>query len=237
LEWIANANKKYKVKELFDALLSDLLQAIKNNESFISSFADYKDFIITKSKEKITFLFKNFYNLLQERDKQTWLKFDQVLKNRVCFWLFKKGITKNDVIESLYQEAQSIFVQNMANGKLVFEDSRFLKSYIFKIINLKLFDYYREAKNNQSIEPIEKVMGYSDNYNQCILDLDKTTIKEKLLGNLNKLETKILTDVFFNDEKLKDIAKKLDISEANCRVIKHRALAKLEKPAKQLGYF
>ena len=236
LDWIADKNEICSRKVLFDDLFSDLIQKIKHNRETISTFSEYKDFLISKANEKISKLFQNYFDLLSDNDKKAWLIFDELLKKRIKFWLIKKGFTYIELHEQLYQDAQIVFLNKLQKKELDFKDSRLLKSYIFKTINLKLFEYQRKNKEQFSVNAIDIEQDYSDNYNQVIPDLDKEMFIPNLFKDLNEQEKNILFEVFFIEEKLKDIAKKLDIKEVYCRVIKHRALAKLEKPASLYGY-
>ena len=129
------------------------------------------------------------------------------------------------------------FWRKRKKKQLYFENSRFLKSYLFKIIHLKLYESQREKKIELSIDDYENTIDDADNYSTYLTNIDKKEIKQQLFNHLNETEKKILTEVYFNGEKLKEIAQKLNISEANCRVIKHRALTKLEGTAKQMGYY
>ena len=185
LDWIADKNEICNRKVLFDDLFSNLIQKIKHNRETISTFSEYKDFIISKANEKISMLFQNYFDLLYDNDKKAWPIFDELLKKR---------------------------------------------------INLKLFEYQRKNKEQFSVNAIDIEQDYSDNYNQVIPDLDKEKFIPNLFKDLNEFEKKILFEVYFKEEKHKDIAKKLNITEANCRVIKHRALAKLENSASLYGY-
>jgi RNA polymerase sigma factor (sigma-70 family) len=235
LEWIANENGLIDKQILYNNLLESFIKEIELNDNAFDLFIDYKAFIISKSEDKIISLFKNFYNLIVRKDKKVWLRFDEVLKLRVKMWLIKKGISI-DTIEALYQDAQSVFIEKIGKGELSFENSRFLKSYLFKIIQLKILEFRREKLAAQFTENREHTMDEDDYYDPYLTDIDKEELKEQLFNQLNEKEKSILIDVYFNGEKLKDIANKLNMNETNCRVTKLRALAKLEGTAKNMGY-
>ncbi len=236
LDWIAGKDEICSRKVLFDDLFSDIIQKITYRQETISTFSEYKDFIISKANEKIPRLFQNYFDLLYRNDKKVWLTFDILLKRRIKFWLIKKGFSDIELQEQFYQEAQVVFLNKLQKNELFFKDSGLLKSYIFKIINLKLFEYYREKKKNLFFNTNDFEPDYFDNYDQYIPESDKEKFISNLFKDLNESEKNILFEVFFKEEKLKNIAEKLNITEVNCRVIKHRALAKLEKPARLHGY-
>ena len=236
ISWIADKEGICCPSKFFDYLFAVLLHKVKYKRETICTFHEYKEFIISIANKKISKLFHNYYYLLFKNDKRAWKEFDKLLKIRIKCWLNKKGFPDVYLYEQFYQEAQLIFLNKLHKDELYFKDSRLLKSYIFKIINMKLLEFHREKKNVvfTNINYIE--LDFSDDFNQNIHELDKEQLILNLFKNLNKLEKSILFEVFFMENKLKDIAKKLELTEANCRVIKHRALVKLEKPANLYGY-
>jgi len=236
INWIADEKGVCCANILFDELFSGLLHKTKHNNESINTFSEYKHFLISIANEKISKLFKNYLNLLFNNDKRAWLEFDKLLKKRIKYWLSKKGYTNIVLYEQLYQDAQIVFLEKLKTKEINFKDSRLLKSYIFKIVNLKLFEFQRKNSKLLPLDYAEIERIPADNYDQYIPEIDKSTFVPNLFKDLNQLERNILFEVFYKEEKLKDIAKKYNISEANCRVIKHRSLAKLEKPASLYGY-
>jgi RNA polymerase sigma factor (sigma-70 family) len=235
LDWIANENGLIDKQIFYDNLLESFIKEIELNDIAFDLFIDYKAYIISKSEDRIKSLFNNFYDLIVRKDKKVWLRFDEILKLRVKMWLIKKGILI-DTIEALYQDAQTVFIEKIGKGELSFENSRFLKSYLFKIIQLKILELQREKIAAKFTENVENTMDDGDNYDPYLTDIDKEELKQQLFNQLNEREKSILIDVYFNGEKLKDIANKLNMKETNCRVTKLRALAKLEGTAKNMGY-
>lgn len=236
ISWIADKNGICCPGKFFDYLFSISLRKVKYNSETICTFHEYKEFVISIANKKIPELFQNFLTLLLNNDKKAWFEFDKLLKLRIKYWLNKKGFPDVYLYEQFYQEAQLIFLNNLNKNELYFKDSRLLKSYIFKIINIKLLEFQRERKNVVFTNTNDVELGFSDDFNKYVHELDKELLIPNLFKSLNKMEKNILFEVFFMGNKVKDIAKKLEITEANCRVIKHRALLKLEKPAIIYGY-
>jgi RNA polymerase sigma factor (sigma-70 family) len=235
LEWIANENGLIDKLIFYNDLLECFIKEIELNDNAFDLFIDYKAFIISKSEDKIKSVFNNFYELIVRKDKKVWLKFDEILKLRVKMWLIKKGISIDD-IGQLYQDAQTVFIEKIGKGGLSFENSRFLKSYMFKIIQLKILEIRRNKISIQFAESLDYAVENVDIYDHYMTDIDKDVLKQQLFNQLNEQEKSILIDVYFKGEKLKEIANKLNMSEVYCRVTKHRALAKLEGTAKNMGY-
>jgi len=236
INWLASKGGLFSASNFFEQLYTNLLSEITNESSSIESFIKYKKFITEKSIDESRPLFQEFYTLLKNNNHNCWQIFDKLLKIRVKCWLIKKGIKDELLIDSLYQDAQTIFIKKMAKKELSFDDSRLLKSYIFKIINLKLFEHNRKNNTAQLHDNQETGLINMCASDQYLSKMDKHEINNKLLSNLDDREKIILKEVFFNGEKLKNIALKLNITEVNCRLIKHRALVKLEGPARNLGY-
>jgi RNA polymerase sigma factor (sigma-70 family) len=60
-------------------------------------------------------------------------------------------------------------------------------------------------------------------------DSDLISLIGSKIAELSTIERQIITQAFWNDRKLNEIAEELRISSENCRVIKHRALRKLAR--------
>ncbi|NJO89868.1 MAG: sigma-70 family RNA polymerase sigma factor [Chloroflexia bacterium] len=219
----------------FEQLFIEVKNVLLNNK--FNDFRDYKDFILEKSLELSNPAFQNFINLIKCKNEQCWLIFDKILKKRIESWLVKKGVFNKDLIDTVYQDAQTLFVLKLKSGNLFFENSRALKSYLFKIINLKLYEQYRERKETEPADKLGLDEEYADHFETYLSAIERKEIeKHLLLRKLNFKEKTILVEFFFYEKRMKDIAKKLNISEVNCRLIKHRALARLEGKAKMMGY-
>ncbi len=234
IDWLATKKGILSVSDFFEQLHIEVKNELLNNK--VNNFGNYKELILVKSLELSNPAFQNFLELIKSKDEQCWQVFNEFLKKRVKNWLVKKGVFNKDLIETVYQDAIILFVLKLESGNLLFENSRALKSYIFKIINLKLYEQYREKKETELPKNPELNEDYADHFESYLSTVEREEIEKHLLSKLSIREKSILVEFFFYGKKMKDIAKELNISEVNCRLIKSRALSKLKKKAKKLGY-
>ena len=134
--------------------------------------------------------------------------------------------------EQVYYDALATFSQALKHKKLYFQASKNLKSYIFRIAELKMHEVTRENRKQDKMTDFEmsKELSIIDELYDDELDMKV----KNLMALLERLEREILIGNFFYNEKLKVIADRLRISEENCRVIKFRALQKMRSMAKEL---
>ena len=127
--------------------------------------------------------------------------------------------------EQVYYDALVVLKQAVNKNKLDFTASKNLKSYVFKIAELKIMEMNRENKRHEKISNSELPEDFflPDEVYDEELDLKL----ERLILLLEIHEHEILISNYFHNENLKTIALRLGISEENCRVIKFRALKKL----------
>lgn len=236
IEWIADKNGIVDQNYFYQNLFLEFKTKIDQSIDLFKSFIEYKEFLLKQADAHINDLFSEFYKFLTENNPNVWKVFNKVLKTRVYSWLIKKGISNHDQIETLYQEAQTVFLEKREKNNLNFENSRFLKSYIFKIIHFKILENYNSERKFDKLDNLTEKIDDADIFHQSLSESDKNELNLHLFRDLNELEKTIIIGVYFYDEKLKEIAIKLKISEVNCRVIKHRALIKLEGKVRQLGY-
>lgn len=233
LDWVAFEKEICLRKNLFELIFEKFVRDHNGNLQNISSFSEYKKNLISISEELINEMFKNYFNLLEDDHTKAWTVFDRILKVRINNWLYKKGYSNNELHSQFYQDAQTVFCEKINKEDLSFSNSRLLKSYFFKIIQLKLYEYNRDKRKTVYVELKETNIDDSEKIDPVIYDSEEKKYFKKMINSLKDIEKKILVDLYFHENKLRDIANKLGITESNCRVIKHRALAKLEKSARK----
>jgi len=102
-------------------------------------------------------------------------------------------------------------------------------SWLYRIANNTVIDYYRTWKNNQSLETTkEEALTETPNFDD---QLDKRLNLKIIKTAINKLEQdqqSVLIMKFVDDLSNKEIAEILEKSEGAIRVIQHRALKQLK---------
>ena len=194
----------------------------------IDKYQEYKEVILKYTNEIVTGQFKGFYNLITVNDSVAWRRVNERLFIYAAKWLSDKKIVA-DIAREIFQESMLTFLEKIAAKKLCFETSRDLKSYYFRILELKTFEYYRKKMqhNKRSTEmeldhlltPFEEERSEAD---------DRYYYIEKAMhDSISKDERYILKHYYFHEEKLSNIAKALHISDGNCRLKKYHALRRI----------
>ncbi|HLD27475.1 MAG TPA: RNA polymerase sigma factor [Patescibacteria group bacterium] len=105
---------------------------------------------------------------------------------------------------------------------------RSFQSWMYKIARNLVIDYYRSRER----EELPLIYQEEEIQSEVKVDPDKNLDKdflEKVLLNLNVEVREIITLRFIEELSIKEIAKIVDKSPANVRVIIHRALKELNK--------
>lgn len=189
--------------------------------------------------------FTNFMTKLSRKDNASWKALYNVLEDAIKHWLrFKyKAATNIDsgLIDEIYQDAMAALFEVITNEKsndVYFQEYKNLKSYAIGIAKFKANEAIRKSLKFKAADNSEQEIDAFDTGNNFDTKdftdeyADKELVK-KLLNTLDPLEKEILTR-FSRGEKLISIAKKVDISQQNCRIIKFRALKKLSSDFKVL---
>lgn len=125
-----------------------------------------------------------------------------------------------------------VFVKAWKNWKNFKPD--YLQAWLYKIASNVLVDYWRSKKNKKDVSLEQSIdEGNEPSYDENLIEkIDKDDEIKKLNHALNSLP-KNLKDVavlrFIEEMKASQVAKILNISEVNVRVLQHRALLKLKE--------
>jgi RNA polymerase sigma factor (sigma-70 family) len=232
--WVANEAEMAKSKrQIFDDIFRIIHEKIILTKPFIGNFRELKEIILQSVTSYMNNGFKEFMSLLSERQERAWWRLDQDLKTRMIFWLVTAKKCSLTQAEQLYYDSLAVLTESIKRNKLDFSASRNLKSYVFRIADLKLMEMYREFKKKENImttELPENIVLIDEIYDE---ELDVKI--DKLISVLENLEREILIGNYFHNENLKTISSRLCISEENCRVIKFRALKKLRIMLKHMN--
>lgn len=226
--WVSDGISIPKDKTQFYDEIFRLIRE-KFNESLpqFRNFKEFKEFILALSTSYIHDGFRNFMLLLPRNHERAWWRLDKDLKSKVVYWLI--SVKRSNLLEAeqVYYDALVVFTQAVNQKKLDFPESKNLKSYIFRIAELKMMEMDREKHKQENISNSEIYKNLS-----LVDELYDEEIDLKIEGLMLSLETQereILFSNFFHNENLKVIASRLGITEENCRVIKFRALKKMRK--------
>lgn len=219
--------------QFFDEIFLFFREKYINNLPQFQSFKELKELILTFSNSFIRDGFGNFLPLLPLNHKKAWWRLDKDLKTKMVYWLVSERRSNLIEAEQVYYDALAIFSQALKKKDLDFQASKNLKSYIFRIAEIKMLEVARENRKQDKMTDFEmcKELSIIDELYDKELDMKV----ESLMALLEEQEREILFSNFFYNEKLNVIAERLRISEENCRVIKFRALQKMRSLAKELN--
>ena len=176
--------------------------------------------------------FPFFLKFLLQNHDLAWASIHKILYSRCYGWIRKKGISDSEHINILFNESIERFYEKLINGKQQFNNAANLKSYFFRILELRILEYYRENKRHAHLEldnyetrkiPFEQDVIYN------ITNKEESKKIQVAIRRLSEIERAIIVGYYYENTNLKDIADELGKSEENIRVLKHRSLKKLMK--------
>ncbi len=163
--------------------------------------------------------FSGFVIQLRKNDREAWKALDFVLQRVLKNWLRRK-VGNNILIEEIYQISLTKFLVLLETSE--FENFHKLKSFIFSIAEKTMKEVLRnntrEERLHEDKEDVKNIYAF----------IEEKDVAALIENHLNSQEKKILVEYFHHGNPLKNIAAQLNITEENCRVIKHRALKKLK---------
>lgn len=172
-----------------------------------------------------------FYRL-KDRDRDAFVRaYDQYFDDIYRFIYFKVGNKEDaeDLCSSVFLKAWD-HIQN--NSISEYET---LKALFYKVARNAVIDHYRKKSNNQTLSldtEIENGDDYLDEKadigNAMDLKMDVDLVKLKLMELKDEYRETIVLR-FINDMDIADMAKILDKTKGNVRVLIHRSLEALKK--------
>jgi RNA polymerase sigma factor (sigma-70 family) len=219
--------------QFFDEIFGLFKEKYSNSLPQFLTFKEFKECILSFSNSYISNGFIHFKLLLPQNHRKAWWRLDKDLKTKMVFWLLSEKRSNSLEAEQVYYNSLDAFSQALKQKKLDFQASNNLKSYIFRIAELKMYEIGRENRKHAKITGIEmpKDLSLIDE----IYDVEIDIKIENLMTMLEEQEREILFSNYFHGDNLKVIAQRLKISEENCRVIKFRALKKMKKLAIEMN--
>lgn len=169
---------------------------------------------------------RRLVNLAAE-DKKAFAKLYEMYSERIKSYLRIK--LNGD--ESTAEDITSItFEKALKNIKSFKWQGISFSSWLYKIANNSLVDYYRRQNSHKTVQLVH------DNYPDKNQDVEDRSIRydsdsriKSLLSDLSDTEREIVTLKFYEGYTNKSIAKKVDLSESNVGTILHRIMIKLRE--------
>lgn len=144
-----------------------------------------------------------------------------------------KGV--NISSEDIEEIMSDVFWAMWKNYKVLKKDV-YVKPYLAGIARNIIKNKYRNININYPIYDYEETIPDITNIEEVLEEKEQDKIIRYALKNMKKREYKIFMMFYYNSKSVKDIAKTLEISESNVKVILHRVRKKLKKDLIKGGY-
>ncbi len=230
LSWVADPYRMVKETDFLIACFDRGQYEIRSGHKVVKSFQNYKEVIIQITEEEISVAFGKFFCLLKKGNDVAWSVLHKSLFCRSYSWLKSKGVQEGDEMKTIFNDSMGRFYEKMVSNDLKFDQSLNLKSYFFRILELRSMEAHREKKKQNFLElDHSEVLKLPFEHNYALF-IEGDEEHRRMHGALNRLtdtERIILTGFYFEKYNLREIADQIGKSEENVRVIKHRALKKL----------
>ncbi|MEO1263349.1 MAG: RNA polymerase sigma factor [Bacteroidota bacterium] len=160
------------------------------------------------------------------------------LKNKVGYFSSGSVVSVDYFIEEVFADSLVKFYELFTSGQ--FENAGHLRGLMFRIIDNQLLAAYKKKKsdrlvtNSESLEKMEvEAAGAVER------SLEQQSVIQHLETALKQLPDadRMILHHYSIGGKLIDIAEEMNISEANCRKKKQRAMEKLRSLLKPLLFF
>lgn len=175
--------------------------------------------------------------------------------NKLEKYIINGNIDLNRIVDDYIPYVRTI-IQNMNYNKLTEEDKEEIISDTFLILWKKYTENYNinslssyiagitrnltrnkinSIKETVDIEDCENILKYS-NVDNHLEELEEINQISKRIKGLKEIDFKIINMFYYSAESIKDIAKKLKLSEMNVKTRLHRIRKKIKNELKQGGF-
>ncbi len=188
--------------------------------------SDIKKTVSTSKKEE-----KKLLDRIKEKDKEAFIKAYNLYADQIYRFTYFKVNDKEeaqDLTSTIFLKTWNYIQQNNIS------DFKTVRGLIYKIARTSIIDHYRKnsKQENIALDSEDNEIQISDN-NQDILkktehSFDMSIIEQKL-QQLKDEYREIIILKYLEDLSTSEIAKIIDKSKGNTRVIIHRALNALKK--------
>ena len=228
--WVADQNRIMKEENFLAECFDQAFSLLQSNTNDLTNYPVYKEKVLEIAEEKLNKAFQLFHRCMIQGNNLAWTIAHKTLYARSYGWIRKKGITDDEQLTILFNESIERFYEKYTGSNLVFEHSTNLKSYFFRILELRILEHNRTAKRQQSFTLDSNEVRRIPFDRDVILDIVEEEENERIrraIDQLSETERTILIGYYYEKSNLKEIADCLGKSEENIRVLKHRSLKKL----------
>lgn len=159
--------------------------------------------------------FKNLINKAQSGDRIAYAEFLQGLNSFLKNYLRKRIFDQNEVDEVV----QEILVA-VHKSLHTYDAEKSFMGWFLAIAEYKIIDYIRSLKkqsNSVDLNSIAHFIAVSSSDSDLKIDI------ERAINSLSPRERNVLTLIKVDGQSIHEVAKQLNLTEANTKVIAHRA--------------
>lgn len=160
----------------------------------------------------------DYVRRLRERDTRTEKDFYDVFYPRLFNHLRKRVGSMSDV-EDMRQETFRRVFQKIYDGQL--REGAALFGFVFRVSDIVVLEHYRKR-----VEPVDESdePSYDDDPIDDLITRESQLAVRRVLDDLPPRDAEILRAIFIHEIPRDEVARKFGITEANLRVVLHRAL-------------
>lgn len=159
----------------------------------------------------------------QKGDTERFAEIYDLYIRKIYKFIYYKTLHK-ETAEDLTSET---FLKSMKNIKK-FDVSRQFSSWLYKIAQNTVIDYYRTSKKTENIDDVWDIKDEEDFIEKLDNKLSFKKIKKHLSG-LPSMQRDIIIMRVWQDMTYKEISEIIGKTEENCKVIFSRTIAKLRQ--------
>ena len=114
-----------------------------------------------------------------------------------------------------------------------------ISNYLVGVSKNILFNKLRKNKkqfNNVNIEDYQNIINTKDDVENLFEDQDRMKFIENIINNMDKESKEIFIYFYYEQRKIKEISKILNISESKVKTRLHRVRKKIKKELEKGGY-
>ena len=177
---------------------------------------------------------KNKIKIYQQKDE---LEIEKIV-NEYSGYVYK--IIKNQQTQYLSNEdveeivLDTFYILWRNKGKL--DEDKLLSSYIAGITRNLIKEKTRSISINVDIEDYQNIINAKDDVENLFEDQDRMKFIENIINKMDKESKEIFIYFYYEQRKIKEISKILDISESKVKTRLHRIRKKIKKELEKGGY-
>ena len=165
-------------------------------------------------------IFKQLMTKSQHGDFGAYSELLQSLHSFLKNYLRNRIFEKNEIDEVVQETLMAIH-----KSMHTYDTEKSFMSWFLAITEYKIIDYIRGLKKHPTLADLDSVSNF---FSQTNSNVELKIDIEKAINNLSTKEKSVLVLLKIEGQSAKDVARELNLSEANVKVIAHRAYINLK---------